>query len=98
MNFASFLDEQRRSVVLDALNEAAVDVAAALPLLHRYCVAVGLNPTAEQVADDLRLMAALGLLTSSERNGLVFATITQRGRDVAAGRVRVAGVADRAVR
>lgn len=98
MSFAAYIDEQRRLLILQALNEAAIGERVSLALLHRYCISIDLKPTADQVDGDLRHLHDLRLLDRTERDGLVLALITQKGRDVAAGRARAPGVADQVVR
>lgn len=95
---ANFIAEQRRLLILQALNEAAVGERVSLALLHRYCISIDLKPTADQVDSDLRHLADLQLLERTEKDGVVLALITQRGRDVASGRTRAPGVADQVVR
>lgn len=98
MSFGDFLAEQRRLLMLQALNSAAAGERVALPVLHRYLLAIELKPTAQQVDNDLIMLAGIGLVERTEKDGVVLALITQAGRDVAAGRTRAAGVADTVVR
>lgn len=98
MSFGDFIAEQRRLLILQALNSAASGERLALPVLHRYLLAIELRPTAQQVDNDLLMLQGVGLVDRTETGGVVLALITQAGRDVAAGRARAAGVADTVVR
>jgi hypothetical protein len=53
---------------------------------------VGLTPTRDQIKTELAWLAEQQLVTSEDHAGLVVATLTERGLDVAEGRTVVPGV------
>jgi len=52
----------------------------------------GFSPSRDRVRTELAWLAEQGLITSDDLGGLVVATLTQRGADVARGRCIVPGV------
>lgn len=91
MKFSDFQDQDRRLVLLRALEHAAQYRANAY-LLRRYCEAVGHTVSTDRLAADLAWLAEQGLLDLSEAQGVQVATLTARGLDVATGRAHVPGV------
>jgi hypothetical protein len=91
--FAQRMEEDRRLSILLLLGEAPGGggnealLHAALPDTY------GHNPSLDQVRADLAWLAEQGLVTTRDLSGLMVATITPRGRDVAEGRARTPGVA-----
>ena len=92
MNYAQFETEDRRLVILRALEKAAQYRANAL-LLRRFAEAVGHVVSTDKLAGDLAWLAEQGLVTTQVDEGITTATLTQRGGDVATGRAQVPGVA-----
>lgn len=90
--YAQVQTEDRRLVLLRALAAASQYRANAL-LLRRYCDAVGHTVSADAVATDLAWLAEQGMVGTEEPQGVLVATLTQRGLDVAEGRAKVPGVA-----
>lgn len=91
MNFDQFQTEDRRLVVLRALEHAAQYRANAY-LLRRYCEAVGHTVSSDKLATDLAWLHEQGLVELVTEQGVQVATLTVRGLDVATGRAQVPGV------
>lgn len=91
MNFADFQDQDRRLVLLKALENAAQYRANAL-LLRRYCDALGHVVSADRIEHDLAWLAEQGLVMRETGEGITVVTLSVRGLDVATGRTRVPGV------
>ena len=89
--FADYQTEDRRLVLLKALEAAAQYRANAL-LLRRYCDAVGHVVSADRIEADLAWLAEQGLLSVERGQAVTVATLTARGLDVATGRTKVPGV------
>lgn len=90
-NYAQVLTEDRRLVILRVLSElnaykANSSVIAAL--LERW----GHTPSRDQIKTDLRWLQEQGLLGIEEIETVLLATLTERGMDVAKGRVIQPGV------
>ena len=80
-------------ITLLRLLEAQPGYKANSSLLCDGSDAVGLTTTRDRVKTELAWLAEQGLLrVQTLDNGLVVATLTERGLDVATGRVRVPGV------
>lgn len=92
MSFSTFLAERRRGVILGALNECAPGTEAAADVLQRYCLAIGLRVPRSDVETDLRWLQERHLVNTGDRGGLLLASITQEGRDVARRLATVPGV------
>lgn len=92
MNYAEFQTEDRRLVILRALENAAQYRANAY-LLRRYCDSVGHAVSADRMEADLAWLAEQGLANREVTQGVTVLTLTQRGLDVAAGRAACPGVA-----
>lgn len=92
MNFAEFQTQDRRLVQLKAL-EAAVNYHANAYLLRRFCESLGHSVGTDLLKQDLAWLAVKNLVTVAEVQGVTVATLTERGLDVAMGRVQVPGVA-----
>lgn len=91
MNFAAFQDQDRRLVLLRALENAAQYRANAL-LLRRYCDFVGHVVSADRIEQDLAWLAEQGLVIRDASGEVTVVTLSVRGLDVATGRTRVPGV------
>lgn len=52
----------------------------------------GFSPSRDRVRTELSWLKDQGLVRYDDDKGIIIATLTQRGADVAAGRVRVPGV------
>ena len=90
-NFAKFLAEDRRLVILRVLT--------ALPgyrtnsfLLHTLLGKFGHEPSVDQIKTDLTWLQEQGLVAVEDVEGVYVATLSTRGADVAAGRAVVPGV------
>lgn len=90
MSFAEYQTHDRRLVLLKAL-EAAVQYRTNAYLLRHFADSVGHVVSADRVAQDLAWLAEQGLITL-ETSPIMVATLTERGLDVASGRVVVPGV------
>lgn len=91
MDYAEHERQHRRLTVLRILGEAP-GYSANESLLHQMVEQFGFRASRDQVRGDLTWLAEQGLVTTEETAGLLIATITQRGGDVAAGRSSVPGV------
>ena len=92
MDFDQFQTQDRRLVLLRAL-DAADGYQANNILLQRYMTAVGHRVSADRLAGDLAWLTEMQLVKTAEGEGIIVATLTERGRDVAVGNTRVPGVA-----
>lgn len=92
MNFDQFQTEDRRLVLLKALENAAQYRTNAF-LLRRYCEAVGHVVSADRLEQDLLWLQEQTLVGLEHTNNVTVATITARGLDVATGRAHAHGVA-----
>lgn len=90
-SFADHVTEDRRLVLLRALENAAQYTANAI-LLKRFCDRVGHAVSSDRLEQDLAWLAEQGLLAVDKREGVSVATLTVRGLDAASGRARVPGV------
>lgn len=92
MNFEQYQTEDRRLTILRALAAAAQYRANAL-LLRSFCDQVGHTCSSDRLAADLAWLAEAGLCTTQQPPmGVVVATLTARGLDVAEGRATHPGV------
>lgn len=91
MNYADFQEQDRRLVLLKAMENAAQYRANAF-LLRRYCDHVGHVVSADRIEQDLAWLAEQGLVGLAKAEGVTVATLTARGLDVATGRTKVPGV------
>ena len=90
-NFAKFLAEDRRLVILRVLAELAAYRTNSF-LLHTLLGKFGHEPSADQVKTDLTWLREQDLVAVDDVEGVYVATLTTRGADVAAGRAVVPGV------
>jgi hypothetical protein len=90
MNFDEYQTEDRRLVILRAL-EAAVQYRANAYLLRTFCDSVGHVVSAGRLETDLAWLAEQGLV-KLVRDPVSVATLTERGLDVATGRAVQPGV------
>ena len=91
MNFAQLYSEDRRLVILRMLS-AAPEYTANAFVLRPGLEAVGHAMSADQLATELAWLAEQGLLGLGAVADVTVAKLTQRGADVAAGRVVTPGV------
>lgn len=91
MAYAEHFSKHLRIALLRVLN-AAPSCRANSSILHSALPEVGLTPTRDQIKTELAWLAEQQLLTADDHNGLVVATLTERGMDVAEGRTVVPGV------
>ncbi|MFN3513445.1 MAG: hypothetical protein ACK41C_10390 [Phenylobacterium sp.] len=61
-------------------------------ILHSATDELGLTATRDQIRTELAWLAEQRLVATSDMGGLVVATLTERGMDVAEGRTTVPGV------
>ena len=92
MKFAQFETEDRRLVLLRALQSAAQYRTNAF-LLQRFCDKLGHVASRDRIEQDLAWLEEQGLVTLEKPEGVTVATLTARGQDVADGRSKVPGVA-----
>lgn len=94
LTYADFQDQDRRLVLLRAL-ESAAQYRANSFLLQRYCDHVGHVVSLDRIHADLAWLADIALVTQLVTAGtpdVTVATLTSRGLDVATGRATVPGV------
>lgn len=91
MSYPQLVTEDRRLSIL-LLLEASPGGSGNEALLHSALADFGHTPSHDQVRIDLAWLAEQGLATTRDTHGLVVATITARGQDVAWGRAVVPGV------
>jgi hypothetical protein len=90
-SFASYQEQDRRLVLLRALENAAQYSANAY-LLRRYCDVSGHVVSLDRIQGDLDWLTEAGLVTLDKRPDIWVATLTTRGLDVATGRAVQHGV------
>ena len=91
MSYPQLVTEDRRLSILLLLDAAPGGVGNEA-LLHAALADFGHTPSTDQIRVDLAWLAEQGLATTRDTHGLVVATITTRGQDVALGRAVVPGV------
>lgn len=89
--FASFLAEDRRLVILRVLADMPAYRTNSF-LLSTLLAKFGHAPSSDQVKDDLAWLQDLQLVSVEVVESVHIATLTARGADTAAGRVVVPGV------
>ncbi len=89
--FAQLQAETRRCAFLRFLSED-VDYAMNTSLLQSALAEIGHGVSRDQVNTDAAWLEEQGLTTCEDIGGIVVVKITQRGLDVAEGRVVVPGV------
>lgn len=90
--FATHLSEDRRLVMLRLLAELQL-YRANSTVLWMNLEAHGHAITRDQTKTELRWLEEQGLVSIEEAAGLLIATLTERGQDVASGRAKQPGVA-----
>lgn len=91
-DFAVFMTEHVRLALLRLLNEAP-GYKANSSILTDFVLNMGLSATRDQVRTQLAWLREQGLVTTEEQlPGLLVATATERGLDVANGLAHVPGV------
>lgn len=92
MNYTAHFARHVRLAMLRLLAEAP-GYALNSSILTDAVAALGLAATRDQVRSEIAWLAEQGLVTSDELpGGLMVATLTERGSDVASGRAHVPGV------
>jgi hypothetical protein len=91
VSYKDLVAEDRRLSVL-LLLEASPGGVGNEALLHAALPDFGHSPSSDLVRVDLAWLAEQGLVTTKDTHGLVVATLTGRGQDVAQGRAVVPGV------
>lgn len=92
MSYLEHFAKHLRLVVLRLLAEAS-DYKLNASILRDMAEAHGLTATRDQLATQIAWLTEQGLVSAAELpNGLVVATLTERGLDVAQGRATVPGV------
>ena len=90
-NYAQVLSEDRRLVILRVLGEMPTyksNSSIICTLLERW----GHSPSRDLVKTELRWLDEQGLIKVEEVESVLLATLTERGMDVAKGRVKQDGV------
>ena len=91
MSFTEHLAEDRRLVILRFLKKApGYELNASV--LQSACDAVGHNVSRAVILADIEWLKEGGLVTTEDVHGIVVATATHRGLDVAGGRAQHPGV------
>src|SRR6218665_2231082 len=91
MNYAEFLEQDRRLVLLKGL-EGATQFTSNSFVLGRYAAAVGHSVSADRLSTDLTWLQEQGLVELEKNGAVLVAKLTMRGLDVATGRATVPGV------
>ena len=91
MNFASFLREDQRLVMLRFLSEMP-SYSSNSSVIYQALTRYGHAPSRDQIKSELRWLEEQGLLKVEEVESVLLATLTERGMDVAKGRVKQDGV------
>ena len=87
----SHFQEHLRLTLLRALT-GAPGYKANSSILHSVACEFGLDATRDQIKTELAWLAEQGLLKTADIGGLVVASLTDRGLDVAEGRAMAPGV------
>jgi len=90
-SFQETLKEHLRITVLRLLDEQA-DYSLNESLINDLSTGFGFNPSRDRLRTELAWLEEQGLVENDDMGGLIVATLTQRGADVATGRVTVPGV------
>lgn len=91
MSFADTLAEHRRITILRFL-DASGGYSVNESILYDAVNAHGVVSTRAQVCTELAWLRDQGLVTIEDLRGLMIATLTSRGQDIATGRTTVPGV------
>ncbi|MBF0273463.1 MAG: ArsR family transcriptional regulator [Magnetococcales bacterium] len=91
MDFNAMLREDRRGCILRFLEDAPGRFGS-LPVLVMVLDTAGHRTSSESVAEELDWLERNRLVTLDIPGGVVVATLTQRGAEVAQDRLRVTGV------
>lgn len=91
MNFDKMRQEHLRLTILRLLSE---DTSYTLndSLITDMAEVYALNPSRDQVRTELAWLRDQGLVTMDDDPGIIIATLTGRGLDVAKGRATVPGI------
>lgn len=90
-DFSALVQADRRLVILRVLADSA-GYSTNQHLLGTMTGALGHQVGAERIRADISDLQEMGLVTTDHVAGVVIATLTQKGVDVAAGVVTVSGV------
>lgn len=91
MNYADFLQEDRRLVILRVLSELP-KYSSNSSVLYTALGQYGHFPSRDVVKSELYWLAEQGLVTLEVMGPVIVATLTERGFDVSSGRSRVPGI------
>lgn len=94
MNFASFLREDQRLVMLRFLSEMP-SYSSNSSVIYQALTRYGHAPSRDQIKSELRWLEEQGLVTVEDIGTVLVARLTERGADVAAGRAIVRREASR---
>ncbi len=91
MTFIEQLRAERRRYILDILDRSQpskLNHRSVAVILEQY----GLRPADEELRRDLQWLYQTGLVELEHLDNLVLTALTERGRDVSAGRLRIDGI------
>lgn len=91
MNYNAFLQEDRRLVILRVLSELP-QYSANSSVLYAALARYAHYPSRDVVKSELHWLAEQGLIRIDEMSPVLVATLTERGHDAAAGRIRIPGI------
>jgi len=91
MSYQDHFAKHVRIAILRVL-DAAPGCRANSSILHSAVDELGLTASRDQVKGEIAWLAEQGLLTVVDHGGLLVASLTERGADVAAGRAVVPGI------
>ncbi len=89
--FEDTMRQHLRITLLRLLNEQP-DFTLNESILTDLSEGYGFSPSRDRVRNEMAWLAEQGLVENDDMGGLIVATLTQRGADVAQGRVTVPGV------
>jgi repressor of nif and glnA expression len=89
--FMATMNEHLRITVLRLLEEES-DFSLNESIINDLSAAFGFSPSRDRLRTELSWLEEQGLVENEDMGGLIVATLTQRGKDVATGRVIVPGV------
>ena len=91
MSYAKIIQEHLRITILRMLNDDP-NYTTNESIITEYAPDFGVFPSRDQVRSELAWLRDQGLVRYKDDNGIIIASITQRGADVAKGRTTVPGV------
>lgn len=90
-NYAETLSKHRRLAILRHLAESS-DYTSNVSILSKVLQGVGVSSTRDQVITEIGWLVEQGFATQAEENGLIVATVTVRGVEIASGTANHPGV------